>query len=254
MDENALLKARFRDLAELCYQKNIYTSTHFLSIADASLFYEIEPELRFVPWELYGICQEAERRILRFGNAETLGYEEEMPICLILAEPLSDKYAEALTHRDYLGALMNLGIERDSIGDIVVRDGKAAIAVLDSVSGLICDSLARVKHTSVSCRVAGRSEYGSVIPTPEFTEINETAASERADLVICKATRLSRGAALPLFAAGLVTLNGRELKNNSTLLKAGDIFTVRGYGKYIYDGSSSVNKKGKLRITIRKYR
>lgn len=71
--------------------------------------------MKFAGITLYGGREEAERKILRFGSEAELGYEQPFPICCIRIRPLSAKFADKLSHRDYLGALMNLGIERSTM-------------------------------------------------------------------------------------------------------------------------------------------
>lgn len=85
--------------------------------------------MKFAGITLYGGREEAERKILRFGSEAELGYEQPFPICCIRIRPLSAKFADKLSHRDYLGALMNLGIERSTIGDILPGEGEAFCSV-----------------------------------------------------------------------------------------------------------------------------
>ena len=252
--EETILLNRFKDLAKKSYQKNIYTSTAFLTIAEAEIFYLAKNEFSFIKWEFLGGYETAERKILRFGSEEEFGYEEELPICVITIEPLMKKFADDLSHRDFLGALLNLGIERSTLGDIVINEKSAAVFCLNTVADFICDELTRVKHTSVMCKKVNLDEYESMAPEAEFIEINESVASERADLIMSKVTKLSRSAIIELFRNKYVTVNGRIFENNSNTLKAGDAFTIRGYGKFIYDGCNYVSKKGKLNITVRKYK
>ena len=75
--------------------------------------YEIKKEISYVPFDVFGGTENCERLMIRFGSEELFGYEEPFPICCLLAEPLIEKFADNFTHRDFLGAIMNLGIERD---------------------------------------------------------------------------------------------------------------------------------------------
>ena len=98
-----------------------------------------------MPWSgnltlCHGNCLEGtegcERQMLRFGSEETLGYEEAFPISCVVIRPSAPKFAEELTHRDFLGALMNLGIERDVLGDIIVRDAVGYVFCEDAMADL----------------------------------------------------------------------------------------------------------------------
>ena len=90
MDAEELMKRRFRELAEKCYQKNQYTFTGFLGLADVSCFYEIEREFSYVPYTLWGGYEDAERVMLRFGSMEMLGYEEDFPVSCLKVSPVAE--------------------------------------------------------------------------------------------------------------------------------------------------------------------
>ena len=84
--------------------------------------------------------------MLRFGSEETLGYEEAFPISCVVIRPSAPKFAEELTHRDFLGALMNLGIERDVLGDIIVRGAVGYVFCEDAMA----DYLEKKHHTGAA--------------------------------------------------------------------------------------------------------
>ena len=128
------LKNRIRELADKSYNQNQYTFTGFLGLAEQDALWQVEREVKFAGITLYGGREEAERKILRFGSEAELGYEQPFPICCIRIRPLSAKFADKLSHRDYLGALMGLGIKREVIGDIIVSDEKCHIFVLKDMA------------------------------------------------------------------------------------------------------------------------
>ena len=119
--EEQLLKKRMIELAGLCYQRDIQTSTGFLSLNEQTIFHSIEKTLPPVRTCLTGGFEGAERKLLCF----LASYDDEefgLPIAVLEVIPANLRYSEALTHRDYLGALMNLGIERSCIGDILMKE------------------------------------------------------------------------------------------------------------------------------------
>lgn len=248
--ENFELLNRFRDLADRCYQKNIYTYTGFLSIADISDFHLIEKEFSHVPYELFGGYDLRERMILRFGSEESLGYSEDFPITILEISPLMNKFADELNHRDFLGALMNLGIERDVIGDIIVESPKAYVFVLNSIVEYIIENLTRIKHTSVMVKkVEELPKVAVKEPRMETIQI----PSERVDVIISKVYKLSREASIQLFREGKVFVEGRLCENNSKILKPGENITVRGFGKFTYIGYNSLSRKGKINAEVEIY-
>ncbi|MBP8969142.1 MAG: hypothetical protein KBG42_07665 [Lachnospiraceae bacterium] len=113
---------RFMELAERARQSGIYTYSSFHSARTASLAYEVADEHEVRMW---GGTQDCERVVTRFGDTQEIAYDEPFPIRILYVRPKQEKFADKLTHRDYLGAILNLGIERDVIGDIIVADQAA---------------------------------------------------------------------------------------------------------------------------------
>lgn len=248
MDE--LLKKRFAELAKRSYQNNMYTFTGFLNVNEQALFYEMERELAFAAPMLFGGTDNSERKMLRFGSEEAFGYEEDFPICCVMVRPLIKKFADDLSHRDFLGSLMNLGIERSVLGDIFVKDKEAYIICEAAMAEYIAENLSKVKHTSMLCTV---SETMPEEILPQLSLVELIVSSDRADGVIAKAYSLSRSQCVELFRAKRIFVNDRQYENNSGTLKAGDIVSVRGFGKFVFDGIIHETKKGRYKVQIQKY-
>lgn len=250
METEELLKKRFRELAQKCYQNNQYTFTGFLGMADLSCFYEMEREISYISYKIWGGSELCERVMIRFGGAAELGYEEEFPIVCIEVKPLAAKFADALTHRDFLGALMNLGIERSTLGDILIVDHVGYVFCMESMADFIVENLAKVKHTSVS---ASRTKEIPTYRQSDMLEMKIQISSQRIDGVLAKVYGSSRSGAIGLFRQKKVFVNGRLCENNSQILKSGDVVSVRGYGKFEYSGQLGISKKGKISAGIRCY-
>lgn len=250
-DEITLVQKHLRDLADRSYKQDMYTFSSFLSIAEVDAFYAIERELSYASPKLFGGYDSAERMLVRFGNEEALGYSQEPPIVCIHITPLMEKFADNLSHRDFLGALMNLGIERSVLGDIKAGDKQAYLFCLDSMADFICENLDQVKHTHVKCRcITEAAEF----PKDEPQKLLIQVASERADALISKVYNLSRNDSLELFRTGKVFINGRLTENNSKSISMGDVINARGYGKFKVVSEPTTTKKGKLNLNIEAYR
>lgn len=244
------LKKRLLELAEKSYRNNQYVFTNFLNMAEMNAFYEIEREISYVSYTVFGGAEQCERVMIRFGSEEFLGYEEPFPICCIQAEPLIEKFADQFTHRDFLGAIMNLGIEREVVGDIAVKGKKAYIFCTEKIAPYIAENLVQVKHTSMNCKIM--EEIPEILkPTLEKREV--TAASERIDAVLGKLCNLSRSQSVLAFREKKVFVNGKQCENNSYQLKNGDVVTCRGFGKFVYEGIKYETKKGKLCVEVSVY-
>lgn len=248
MDE--LFRKRMKDLAMQAYNKGIYTYSSFLSEAEISDIYGMEREIDFIGFTLFGGFEDSTRKLVRFGSLEQLGYDEVFPISCVEIVPVNMKFGEELSHRDYLGALMNLGIERDTIGDILIKNKKAYVFCLNKIADYILKNLGKVRHTFV--RVTCTEQIPEDIKLSLADEVL-LISSERIDTIVAHFTKLSRNAAVELFREKAVLVNGRVYENNSGILKVGDIVSVRGYGKMIYDGIETTTKKGKLRVKIKRY-
>lgn len=238
---------RFKELKDRSAQGGIYTYSSFHSVGTASLAYEVAPEKDVMLW---GGTVNSERVVIRFGDPDELYYEEDFPIRILRVSPRQEKFSETLTHRDFLGAILNLGIERDMIGDILVHDNSAYFFVLEKLAALVCSDLDRVKHTSVNCSIVSELPEDYL---PKLLEENITVSSPRLDAVIAKVYHLSRGDAKELFDSEKVTVNGRLCINPETILRENSKVTVRGYGKFEYRGEERITKKGKTGITILRY-
>lgn len=242
---------RMLDLANKSYRQNMFTFTDFLSESELSTFYEHQEGFRFIKYKIFGGYKEAERNIIRYGNGEELGYEEEFPISCIMINPLLDKFAEKLSHRDYLGALMNLGIERGKMGDILIKDKAAYLFCKSEMRDFIIDNLYKVKHTSITLtEVDGSKAVGE--SKTKLIEIS--VASLRADVIISAVYNKSRNQSILLFREHKVFVNGRLYENNSGILKESDMVSVRGYGRFRYMGINRSTAKGKYRIEVLIYK
>ena len=245
------LKSRFMDLADRSYRQNIYCFSGFLGLSEQELFWTLERELHYCGCSLWGGYEGAERKILRFGNVEELGYEEEYPIVCIHIMPASAKFAEALSHRDFLGALMNLGTQRSILGDIRVGEKEAYLYCLAGMADYICDHLDKVKHTSVKCTMVTQM---ADVPREEPQEMEVQLPSRRLDVCLAKVYHQSREEILECFRSGRVYVDGRLCENNSRQLKGGETVNLRGQGKFIFTGELRETRKGKLSAKIRIYR
>lgn len=157
---------------------------------------------------------------------------------------------DKLTHRDFLGALMSLGLKRDQIGDIAVTSGGAVVFATKNAMPLISAEIEKVGKVGV------RSEAGINIQLPqqEFEEISAVIASPRIDVLVAAACKISREKAAALIRSGGVILSGTELNSASKSVEEGESFSVKGYGKFIFSRLGCETKKGKNHAVIKKYK
>lgn len=246
-----LIKKRLSELAQRSYSHGIYTFTPFLGLSEQQAFYEIERDLDYAGYSMEGGSPLCERKMIRFGMPDILGYEEPYPIQCLKIEPLTPKFAQHLTHRDFLGAIMNLGIERSTVGDIFVQDKEALLFCQENIASYLTENLLQVRHTHVKCCVTEAAEY---LQAPVMEELSFTVASARIDSVISKVYNIARSRSVELFKAGRIYVNGRITENNSYTLRNGDTVTARGFGRFVYTGEHGETRKGRIRIGVEVYR
>ena len=249
-DQDRILMANILDRAEKAKKRNIPAASDFLSPRQKILASDLLrlSGLRETDCVWTGGYENAERKILAAGNEAEMGHPEP-PVRVIAVKPKSEKFAEKLTHRDYLGSVLALGIDRSLIGNIIVRDQGAWVFCLSSAAGLITSSLTQVRRTAVRAEVTAAD-----IPElqPQYAALTLNVASERLDAVTAAFTGISRAQADRLFASEKVFVNGRTVTDRSFRLKEGDVLSVRGFGKAIYDGIDHETRKNRYQVRLRK--
>ena len=248
-DDKERLKKRFLELSRRAESGFYYTFSDFLGLAEQSAFREINTKLSSV-YTVFGGAVGCERIMIRFGSEEEIGYEAPFPIKCILISPKDEKFSERLSHRDYLGALMNLGIERSRLGDIVIRDKSAYLFAHEDISDYIIKELTRVRKTDV---ILTESELSDNDELYKIETRRIQANGERLDAVIAKLYSISREESLSLFKKKLVFSDGRQIESNSYIPKKGEVISVRGFGRFIYRGYETLSRKGKLNIDLDVY-
>ncbi len=249
--EESLLLKRISELAERSYSKGIYTYTDFLSLSEQSAAKEIIREISYASPAFFGGTAFSERQILRFGSEDSLGYGESYPISVISVHPTAGNFAKELSHRDFLGSILNLGIERSVLGDIAIdRDSNTGyVFCLETMADFIKENLQKVRNEKVICEVTDLLSLPKGIE-PKTEEKTLSVASPRIDGVISAAFNLSRSDAQDAVGSGLVFVNQKECSNTSLSLKEGDLVSMRGKGRFIYKGINYVSRRGRDNITI----
>lgn len=168
----------------------------------------------------------------------------------IQAITLTHPKAFKLSHRDYLGSLMSLGVKRESIGDILPREGGCTLFVLKTVAPVILDELVKVGNIGVQ-REAGGKDFTP--PVREMRPIKGTVASLRMDSLVHLLTGRSREKSADLIRAERVQRNYLTVDSLSQPFEAEDIISIRGYGKYRVDEITGPTKKGRLSVACSQY-
>ena len=157
-----------------------------------------------------------------------------------------------LSHRDYLGSVLGLGLERDAVGDILIPDAHTAILLTDTrVGNFLMTMLEKVATDTV--KVSRLPEGTSLAGTRRLQPVNDTVASERLDCVVAALCNLSREKAQMAVRAGLVELDYEAVEDCSATVDAPAVISVRGYGKFAVHAFDGTTRKGRVRLVAGKY-
>lgn len=244
--EEMLLIKRLQELSERSYNRGIFVYSDFLNMYEQDLLFS---HIR-TPFSLFGGYETAERQLAIFGKEEELGYAPAPPVKCILVSPVMQKFADNLSHRDFLGSVLGLGIKREAVGDIIIKNNTGYVFCLEGVAEYIAENLKKVCHTTVKCEIV--SETPKEVQ-PELLEKTIIVASDRLDVIISEIYNLSRSESNSLFLAKKVFVNGKLTENNSHKIKSNDVVSLRGYGRFNWLGSFGETKKGRLKATVEIY-
>jgi len=247
--EELLLQKRLAELSRIAYTREIVTFSEFLNLNELNILHTTPKDMLLSQYKTYGGYGLSERQMAAF-LPDALYYDSQYPIQIIEISPVNRKFAEELSHRDYLGAVMNLGIERCKLGDILIEDGKAILFAKEELAGYIMEHLTRIRHTTVKTSILSAFEDSY---EPRYEELKGTVASVRLDTVLSLAYPLSRSKITGLIEGARVFVNGKLVTSNGYRLKEGDILSVRKMGRIGYNGILSETKKGRYMVSIRKY-
>lgn len=247
--DELLFQKRILDLKKTAERRNYPAFTGFLNSNELSILHSMPADFPEGSFRTYGGYEFAERQIAVF-LPDALFVSWDYPIAALKIRPLSRKFAEHLTHRDYLGALMNLGIERSLLGDILVQEEETYVFCEEKIAPYLCENLNRIKHTHIRADICSVSEIAYI---PEFEIMSGSVSSFRLDSILAFAFHKSRSFVQEGIAAGKVFVNERAALNPSQTLKVQDVISFRGSGKFIFESEGGQTKKGKTYVTIKKY-
>ena len=176
---------------------------------------------------------------------------EELATSLVAVSVKGSGYRE-LSHRDFLGAVLSLGIERDAIGDICVLSPFEAVLFSDRLMAeFLLENLTRVARDAVKVKaVSLSSDFDG---GRKFEPCTDTVASPRADAVVAALCNLSRERAQVLFAQAMVEIDYEPVEKYDRNVDADAVIVVRGYGKFIVRSLSDKTKKGRFRLLADRY-
>ena len=146
--EEVMLQKRLIELSNLSYKRDIVTFSDFLNLNELNILHTTPKDLFPSRYETYGGYEPAERQMVAF-LPDALYYDYQYPISVLRISPANRKFAEELSHRDFLGGILHLGIDRSCLGDLLVEDSVCHVFVTDTMADFICEQVTRIRHTVV---------------------------------------------------------------------------------------------------------
>lgn len=251
-NEEHLLLRKVNDKATQAFYNSYPTHTEFLDLHEQGLFLCHLKDLPAISYQLFGGYEASERKIILFYSDDFEQDQLYFPLKLLHIQPSGGSFSETLSHRDYLGALMHLGIERYKIGDILCNEQGAFVFCMENIAEFIVEQLIMVKKANVSITIKECSEF--IIPQQHFETIKGTVSSLRLDSIIKLGFSLSRGTALDLIKAGKAFINSRLSDKGSATVSEGAVISLRGFGKLKLKTVGDLTKKGRTYVEIDKYK
>lgn len=260
----SILFSRIDDLA-VKSSKGIVANTPFLNLYEQR---KLQQYVARAPYEnrvfFFGGYDNAERKCAFVLPEYLIGLDDENSISPLFAyckEEISSVCSavkikgsgyKKLSHRDYLGAILNLGIDRAALGDIcVLSDFECVVFASQYVVALLLSSCEKIGHDKVKVSIADIDD--SFIYERKTKEITDTVASDRLDCVVAALINESRERAKEAVLSGLVELNFEECCRTDKRVENSDVISIRGFGRFVVDKIDTETKKGRLRLRARKY-
>lgn len=265
MDKNSLINryaendgekiklAHIVDLAERCEKRNIVTSTAFLTESERAKAEMLLRGLGFSNFVFFGGFDGAERTSAVFLP----DYIDEVSLGvsgITFCEVMVDKFNMSsvdFSHRDILGSLMGLGIERELIGDITADGGRGVFVLRESVAPFILENLKKIGRFPISVRISDDIKFEV---KEDFELKSDTVSSLRLDSVVASAFSLSRAASSEAVSSGIVTINGTTIKKCDAEVKEGAKISLKGKGKILLVNTDGFSRKGRIRIIFKRFR
>lgn len=250
--DDRLTIAKILDKMGQSERKNIPVTTDFLSPREQALAVDV---LHLAGWSddrtvIWGGVDSAERKVLLF-LPDWLPPEfatDEVPLRVLHCEFRSEFH---LSHRDFLGALMGLGVVREKVGDIYVGQNQCDLIVLNTVSDFLLQNFNQAGRAKMNVKEIDVSTLE--VPEVKCEMVRNTVMSLRLDSIASGGFKLSRTKAASLIEGGRVQVNWRDCVKPDRLLAKGDIISARGYGKIELYKVGGVSRKGRTAIQIKRY-
>jgi len=253
--DDKILLAQILDKVEMVEKKNKIEYTDFLDLAQIELVQKFINKIKLENYMSYGGFEQAERKMFVIYPEKFNGVVVEKSLSnivqiirIVLPDDLKGKY----THRDYLGAVIKLGIERKKVGDIIVDNNGADIIIDKDIVKFLLDNLPSLTRFSKSTITV--EDINDLRPVEiRKDELEIIVSSMRLDNVISELARCSRNKALDIINTERVFVNFECETKKTKQIKPGDMVTIRGKGRFFIKEIIGQTRSGRTVIKIEKF-
>jgi len=253
--DDKILLAQILDKIEMVEKKNKIEYTDFLDLAQIELVQKFINKIKIENYMVYGGFEQAERKVFVFYPEKfnsTVVEKNLSNIMQIIRIELPDDLKGKYTHRDYLGAVIKLGIERKKVGDIIVDNNGADIIVDKDIVKFLLENL--VSLTRFSKSTISLQNIDDLRPVEiKKEEIEIIVSSMRLDNVISELARCSRNKALEIINMERVFINFECETKKTKQIKSGNMVTIRGKGRFFVKEISGQTRSGRTVIKVEKF-
>lgn len=250
-EEERILLARALDKLDLARNRSVPAHTPFLSPQERASVEALLNAAGHPRHLFFGGYEGAERAVCAFlpDWQEDGGWlDSECPLCALRA---TFQEGAGLTHRDFLGSILGLGLDREKVGDLLVGDSSCDLIILKDIEDFLLLNLDSAGRTRLKLKSIPLSALHA--KPPEVKTIRDTVATLRLDAVAASAFSLARGRAAELVSSGKIQLNHRECVKPDRTVAEGDVISCRGMGKCVIKSAGNLSKKGRIMLELERY-
>ncbi|MCH4188595.1 MAG: YlmH/Sll1252 family protein [Megasphaera sp.] len=246
--DNGELAARLIDLADSAAKGRPYAVSEFVSPGAVQIGETIQAHVPSLVLKSFGGYEGAERVKLAFVNAD---YEGLVEYGITACRASWDARYRLLGHRDVLGSLMGLGIDRTHFGDIIMTESSAVILADTSLYAYVQQNFTKIAMVPVTI---DEIPLGDIAPRQEkVKEIKTTVASLRLDAIASSGFGMSRTKAAEAIKGERVQVNWQPAKGPSQDVAAGDVISLRGKGRMELVSITGTSRKGRIGVLLKRY-
>lgn len=259
-NEDKILVAKILDKIQFTSQKNQIQTTDFLDGYEQKIAQKVLQQIKCKNAMFYGGYENAERKMIYFFPEKLMDLigenlqndkmvqKEMKAISIQLPNDLRGQYQ----HRDYLSGLMKLGIKREKVGDILVRENGADVLVEEDILNYLLINLPELTRFQ-KAEIFSKEIYEVEVVPIKLEKMTILVPQLRLDVVISELLHASRTKANEVIEQERVLVNYETKTKNATTLQMGDLLTIRGKGKFKIGEIINQTAKGKLRVEVGKY-